>query len=97
MSARVFLCLSSPSRVVFHLISCIASFARERIKVILNLDQSTLLEYKPFSVAVKDGSTFRNATSFAYGTPPLPPAAAVPTMPAMTLDATATAFAPAAK
>jgi hypothetical protein len=38
----------------------------ESLKEILNLDQSTKVEYKDFSGAIKDGSTFRNAKAYVY-------------------------------
>ena len=38
----------------------------EKLKTILNLDVSTQLEYKQFFEALKDGSTHRNAMTFAF-------------------------------
>jgi translation initiation factor 4E len=38
----------------------------EKLKEILNLDESTQVEYKAFKVAVQDGSSFRNAKAFTY-------------------------------
>eukprot|EP00823_Brevimastigomonas_motovehiculus_P008453 TRINITY_DN7744_c0_g1_i1.p1 TRINITY_DN7744_c0_g1~~TRINITY_DN7744_c0_g1_i1.p1 ORF type:complete len:303 (+),score=57.48 TRINITY_DN7744_c0_g1_i1:71-910(+) len=38
----------------------------ERLKEILNLDESTQIEYKFFRFALQDGSTYRNAKAFVY-------------------------------
>jgi translation initiation factor 4E len=38
----------------------------ERLKEILNLDESTQIEYKYFSHSLRDGSTFRNAKAYVY-------------------------------
>jgi translation initiation factor 4E len=38
----------------------------EKLKEILNLDESTQLEYKTFKNAIVDGSTFRAATTFQF-------------------------------
>jgi len=38
----------------------------ERLKEILNLDESTQVEYKYFSHSLRDGSTFRNAKAYVY-------------------------------
>jgi len=38
----------------------------EKLKEILNLDESSFVEYKPFKAAVQDGSSFRNAKAFTY-------------------------------
>ncbi|MES1909203.1 MAG: hypothetical protein MHM6MM_001985 [Cercozoa sp. M6MM] len=38
----------------------------EKLKVILNLDASTCIEYKAFSAAIQDGSTFRAAKQFMF-------------------------------
>jgi translation initiation factor 4E len=38
----------------------------EKLKEILNLDQSTQIEYKYFSHSLRDGSTFRNAKAYVY-------------------------------
>jgi translation initiation factor 4E len=38
----------------------------EKLKEILNLDESTKVEYKPFSLALRDGSTYRNARPYMY-------------------------------
>jgi len=38
----------------------------EKLKSILNLDHSTQVEYKPFRMAIQDGSSFRNAKPYFY-------------------------------
>lgn len=38
----------------------------EKLREILNLDESTQVEYKQFKVAMKDGSTFRAAKPYVY-------------------------------
>ena len=38
----------------------------EKLKSLLNLDAKTQLDYKHFSSALKDGSSFRNATTFSF-------------------------------
>jgi len=38
----------------------------EKLKEILNLDESTQVEYKPFKAAMADNSSFRNAKAFTY-------------------------------
>jgi len=38
----------------------------ERLKEILNLDESTQVEYKYFRNAIRDGSSFRNAKPYVY-------------------------------
>lgn len=38
----------------------------ERLREILNLDETTQVEYKPFKAAMKDGSSFRNAKTYVY-------------------------------
>jgi len=38
----------------------------EKLKEILNLDESTLVEYKFFKSAIRDGSGFRNAKPYVY-------------------------------
>lgn len=38
----------------------------EKLKEILNLDESTQVEYKHFSSAMRDGSSFRNAKPYVY-------------------------------
>jgi len=38
----------------------------EKLKEILNLDESTLFEYKFFKSAIRDGSSFRNAKPYVY-------------------------------
>jgi len=38
----------------------------EKLKDILNLDESTQIAYKPFQSAIKDGSSFRNARQYVY-------------------------------
>ena len=40
---------------------------RERLKEILNLDDSTQVEYKHFSMSIVDGSTYRNAKAYVFG------------------------------
>jgi len=38
----------------------------EKLKELLNLDESTLVEYKFFKSAIRDGSGFRNAKPYVY-------------------------------
>jgi len=38
----------------------------EKAKEILNLDESTQIEYKSFKTAMKDGSSFRNARPYVF-------------------------------
>ena len=38
----------------------------ERLKDLLNLDESTQVEYKAFRNAIQDNSSFRNAKAFTY-------------------------------
>jgi len=38
----------------------------EKLREILNLDESTQIEYKPFKAAMKDGSSFRNAKAYVF-------------------------------
>lgn len=38
----------------------------EKLKEILNLDESTQVEYKHFKSAIRDGSSFRNAKAYVY-------------------------------
>ena len=38
----------------------------EKLKEVLNLDESSTIEYKAFKAAVQDGSSFRNAKAFTY-------------------------------
>jgi len=38
----------------------------EKLKDILNLDESTQIAYKPFQSAIKDGSSYRNARQYVY-------------------------------
>lgn len=38
----------------------------EKLKEILNLDESTQVEYKAFKSAMQDGSSFRNAKAYVY-------------------------------
>lgn len=38
----------------------------EKLREILNLDESTQVEYKHFKSAIKDGSSFRNAKPYVY-------------------------------
>ena len=38
----------------------------EKLKEILNLDESTQVEYKAFKSAMQDNSSFRNAKAFTY-------------------------------
>jgi len=38
----------------------------EKLREILNLDESTQVEYKHFKSAIKDGSSFRNAKAYMY-------------------------------
>jgi len=38
----------------------------EKLREILNLDESTQVEYKYFKASIKDGSTYRNARKYAY-------------------------------
>lgn len=54
----------------------------ERLREILNLDESTQVEYKSFKLAIKDGSSFRNAKAYVYaaqGAYPPPAVVAQPT------------------
>lgn len=41
----------------------------EKLKVLLNLDESTQVDYKTFKHALKDGSSFKNAKSYIYSPP----------------------------
>jgi translation initiation factor 4E len=41
-------------------------FIGEKLKEILNLDESTRIEYKYFKLAIQDGSTHRNAKTYVY-------------------------------
>jgi len=38
----------------------------EKLRTILNLDESTKVEYKPFKAAIREGSTYRNAKPYVY-------------------------------
>lgn len=38
----------------------------EKLKAVLQLDPSTVIEYKAFSRSLKDGSTFHNAQPFVF-------------------------------
>ena len=38
----------------------------DRLRDILNLDESTQVEYKSFQSAISDGSSFRNAATYVY-------------------------------
>jgi translation initiation factor 4E len=38
----------------------------DKLREILNLDESTQVEYKPFKSAIRDGSSFRNAMPYVY-------------------------------
>lgn len=38
----------------------------DRLRDILNLDESTQVEYKSFQSAINDGSSFRNAATYVY-------------------------------
>jgi len=61
----------------------------ERLKEILNLDDSTQLEYKHFSSALRDGSTFRNAKPYVYAASmPAPPTANISSAPLVTVATT---------
>jgi len=48
----------------------------DKLREILNLDESTQVEYKPFKSAMRDGSSYRNAKAYVYAAQ-LPYAAAV--------------------
>lgn len=63
----------------------------EKLRDILNLDESTQVEYKHFSSAMRDGSSFRNAKPYVYAAQAYvpPPAAAAAAAAAATAAATA--------
>lgn len=41
----------------------------EKLKELLNLDESTQVDYKTFRHAIQDGSSFKNAKSYVYSQP----------------------------
>jgi translation initiation factor 4E len=53
----------------------------EKLKELLNLDESTQVDYKTFRSAIKDGSSFKNAKSYVYSqNAPQQPPMQVPTV-----------------